>query len=147
MGKRFFYDIISLCIAILWHFNSFFNISFNCKYPADNCILRVGNGGAGAVCGVCSRLVVMYMYVYMCMCMGIHVCIYVCVYVCVCICIYVCVCMYMCVCIYMCVSICAYMYIYIYIYYIYICICIDTSYLSILSGLDVVGTLFWCYCC
>ena len=138
MSKRFFYDITSLYIAIAWYFNSFFNISFNCKYPAGNCMFGVGNGGAGAVRGVCSKLVVMYMYVYMCMC--VYVCIYACVCVCVCICIYVCVC----VCIYMYI----YIYIYIYVYiYIYIYICIDTSYLSLFSGLGVVGTMFWCYCC
>ena len=75
----------------------------------------------------------MCMYMYICMCM--HVYVYVCVYVC----------MFIYLCIYMCVYV--YIYIYIYIYYIYICICIDTSYLPLLSGLDVVGTLFWCYCC
>ena len=159
MGKRFFYDIISLCIAIVWHFNSFFKISFNCKYPAGNCILWVGNGGAGVVCGVSSRLVVMYMYVYMSVSVGMHVCIYVCVYVCVCIyiyiymyvyvCIYVCMCVFvyiyiymyvcMCVCIYIYVCVCVYMCVYV---YMYICICLDISYLFLLSGLGVVGTLF-----
>ena len=40
----------------------------------------------------------------------------------------------------MCVCVCVYMYICVYIR-------IDTNYLSLLSGLGVVGTLIWCYCC
>ena len=86
----------------------------------------VGNGGAGAVRGVCSRLEVIFIYMCLCMCMYLYMYICVSVYVH----IYVCVCMCMCMCV-----------------YVYIYICIDTSYLSLLSGLGVVGTLLWCYCC
>ena len=60
----------------LWHFNGFVNINFNCKYPAANRMFGVGDRGAGTVCGVCSRLAVMYIYVYMCMCVYIYI--YVC---------------------------------------------------------------------
>ena len=100
MGKRFFYDITStytLYNAIVWHLNSFFNISFNCKYAAGNCMFGVGNGGARAIHGVCSWLVVM--------CICVYVCIYV--FMCVCVYIYMCgqvsgwVCVYVCVCVYM----------------------------------------------
>ena len=57
----------------LWHFNGFVNINFNCKYPAANRMFEVGDRGAGTVCGVCSRLAVMYIYVYMCMCVYIYI--------------------------------------------------------------------------
>ena len=85
--------------------------------------------------------VCVYVYVYGYPCMYLCLCLCMCMYMYICMCMHVYVCMYIYVCVYMCV------YVYIYIYIIYICICIDTSYLSILSGLDVVGTLFWCYCC
>ena len=80
------------------------------------------------VCVWVSMYVSMYVFMY------VYVYVYIYVYACICVYVYICVCLY--------VRICIYIYI-----YIYICICIDTSYLSILSGLDVVGTLFWCYCC
>ena len=63
-------------IAYLWHFNSFLNSSFNCKYKAGNCMFGIGNGSAGAVCEKCSGFAVIYIYVYMCM--YVYVCIYVC---------------------------------------------------------------------
>ena len=112
VGKRFFHDIISLYIALVWNFNSFFNISFNCKYPAGNCMFGVDNGGAGAACGVCSRLVVMYMYMYMCMCecMYICLCLCMCMYICICVCVYIYECVYVCMYIYMYVCMCVYVY-------------------------------------
>ena len=56
VDKIFFHDIISWYIALVWNFNSVINISFNCKYPAGNCMFGVDNGDAGAACGVCSRV-------------------------------------------------------------------------------------------
>ena len=75
----------------------------------------------------------MYIYIYICMCMYVYMCVCVslCIYIYICMCVCVYVYIYMCVCVYMCVYV-----------YMYICICIDISYLSLLPGLGVVGTLF-----
>ena len=69
------FSMISYYYCLL-HFNGFVNINFNCKYPAANRMFGVGARGAGTVCGLCSRLAVMYIYVYMCMCVYIYI--YVC---------------------------------------------------------------------
>ena len=66
------------CILLFHGILIAFSISvFNCKYSACNCTFGLGNGGQRAACGVCSRLVVLYMYVYMCMCECMYVCMYV----------------------------------------------------------------------
>ena len=39
----------------------------------------VGDGGTGAVCGVCPELAIIYMYVYLCMC--VYMCMYMCIYI------------------------------------------------------------------
>ena len=84
-----------------------------------NCMFGIDNGGAGAACEVCSRLVVVYMYVYMCMCECMYVCIYECVYVCICIYVYVCVYIWMSVCVYVYICMCVFVCISIYIIYMY----------------------------
>ena len=57
VGKRFFHDIISLYIIIAYSILISFTILVSTvKYPAGNCMFGVGDGGAGAACGVCSRL-------------------------------------------------------------------------------------------
>ena len=73
----------------------------------------------------------MYMYICMCMYVNMYVCVSLCIYIYICLCVCVYVYIYMCVCVYMCVYV-----------YMYICICLDISYLFLLSGLGVVGTLF-----
>ena len=106
VDKIFFHDIISWYIALVWNFNSVINISFNCKYPAGNCMFGVDNGDAGAACGVRSRLVVMYMYIcsiYVCVyvCACIYVCVYIYIWMCVCVFVYINVCVCMCANVYM----------------------------------------------
>ena len=102
VDKIFFHDIISWYIVLVWNFNSVLNISFNCEYPAGNCMFGVDNGDAGAACGVRSRLVVMYMYIcsiYVCAC--IYVCVYIYIWMCVCVFVYINVCVCMCANVYM----------------------------------------------
>ena len=60
VGKKFFYDIISLYNPIAY------SILIAFQNSASNCMFGVGDGGAGVVCRVCSGLAVTYMYVYMC---------------------------------------------------------------------------------
>ena len=122
-------------LLLLLAFSQLFNISFNCKQPASNYMFGVGDGGTGAVCGVCFRLMITYVCMCLCACVFVCVCIYMCT--CMCVCIYIYVYVYMYVCMYMyvymcvCVRICVYACMHIHIYmqnmymyeYVYVCVC------------------------